>query len=88
MEPDTRILLQELANQRRLMSRQVIEDDVNLLTRRARETTSLRKATKSRLIWRAAVLPGTRPVAVSSAGVHGEHSVPVVFKTIAFSATR
>lgn len=31
------------------------------------ETTSMRKLTRSRLVWRAAVLPCSRPLAVSSA---------------------
>jgi hypothetical protein len=74
VEPDTRILLQELANQRRLMSRQVVEDDVNLLTRRAQGDYVLKEGDEVATGVRAAVLPWTRPVAVSSAAYR--ESVP------------
>ena len=39
-----------------------------------KDTTSCKKATNSRLVWRAAVLPWTRPVAVLSAAY--KESVP------------
>ena len=66
--------VQEIAHGLGLMRGEVVEDDVNLLPGGHRDTTSLRKATNSRLVWRAAVLPWTRPVAVLSAAY--EESVP------------
>ena len=68
MKLDARMPLEEIANQLGFMGGEIVEDDMNLLPGQApRPDTSSKKATKSRLVWRAAVLPCTRPVLVSSA---------------------
>ena len=68
------MLLQELADRLSFVRGEIVEDDVNLLPRRTQQTTSCKKATNSRLVWRAAVLPWTRPVVVLSAAY--KESVP------------
>jgi hypothetical protein len=50
--------------------------------------TSCKKATSSRLMWRAAVLPWTRPVAVLSAAYNGEPSMSVVLKAVGLGRSR
>ena len=70
MEVYRRILVQELAHQGGFVGRQIVQDDVNLLVLGAQRDDFLekgRKATNSRLVWRAVVLPWTRPLAVSRA---------------------
>ena len=43
MEPDARVLFEEYVNQGCLMGRQVIEDEVNLLMRRAQSDDFFKK---------------------------------------------
>jgi hypothetical protein len=75
VKPDSRMLLEELANRLSFVCGEIVEDDVNLLLRGGhKDTTSCKKAMNSRLVWRAAVLPWTRPVAVLSAAY--KESVP------------
>lgn len=49
---------------------------------------SSRKATNCSLVWRAAVLPITSTVAVFSAAKQTERAVALVFKAVAFGASR
>jgi hypothetical protein len=57
MEMNAAIVLEKIVDLRCLVCRQVVEDDVNLLAGRAQTKHFFKKATKSRLVWRAAVLP-------------------------------
>src|SRR5215472_11087319 len=74
VKPHPRMPLQEIAHRLGFMGGEVVEDDVNLLPGGHNDTTSSRKATNSRLVWRAAVFPCTRPVLVFSAAYR--ESVP------------
>jgi len=61
------MLLEELSVRQLFVGGETVEDDVNLLPGRTQRYDLLQKATKSRLLLRAAVLPWTRPVAVLKA---------------------
>jgi hypothetical protein len=83
VEPDARVLLEEYVNQGCLMGRQVIEDDVNLLMRRAQRDDFFKKGDE------VAAGMACGGFAVNTAGcgvqrgIQGERSVAVVFKTMA-----
>ncbi len=86
MKPYAWILLQKLPHWRGLVSREIVEDDVDLLSRRAQRNDLLQKAYE--------VLTGVARGGLSMNTTGGgiqrriqrERSVPVVFKSMAFGA--
>jgi hypothetical protein len=67
VKPDSRMLLEELADRLSFVRGEIVEDDVNLLPRRAQGYDLLQKGDELAAGMAAAVLPWTRPVAVFSA---------------------
>ena len=63
----SRVLGEERLNPRGLVRREVVGDHMNLLAGGWFTTRSVRKATNSAEVWRAAVLPNTSPVLVLNA---------------------
>src|SRR5258705_1668657 len=88
MEPDAGMLLQELPHQRGLVSREIVEDDVDLLIGRAQGHDFLQEDDK--------VVAGVAcsSLSVNAAGrciqrrIQRQGSVPVVFKSVALGAAR
>ena len=68
------VLLEECADQRGLMGREVVENDVDLLMGRAQRDDFMEKSDKVEAGMTRGCLPWTRPVAVSSAAYR--ESVP------------
>src|ERR1039457_6898735 len=88
VKPDSRMLLEELADRLSFMRGEIVEDDVNLLPRRAQGYNLLQKGDEL-----TAGMAGSG-LSVNATGggiqcrIQGERAVPVVLETVAFGASR
>src|ERR1035437_3515223 len=88
VKPDSRMLLEELADRLSFVGGEIVEDDVNLLPRRAQGYDLLQKGHE--LV--AGVASGSFAVNATGGGIErriqGERSVPVVLEAVAFGTSR
>ena len=88
VKPDSRMLVEELADRLSFVCGEIVEDDVNLLPRRAQGDHLLEKGDELA----AGVAGGGLAVDAAGGGIErriqGERAVPVVLEAVAFGASR
>src|SRR5208337_4820153 len=88
MKPDSRMLLEELADRLSFVGGEIVEDDVNLLPRRAQGYDLLQKGDELTTGMAGSGFAVYPTGGGMKRGIQGERSVPVVLEAVALGASR